>query len=101
MGWPGQGEVEAAAPQFDMEFDLRVTPPVAAAAAEGGSSSKAAGGERLALQLQRSPSSAAVAAAAAAVPAVLQLEEHWRPGSRQLGYVTVTRPLRQVSQVVM
>ncbi|WIA23821.1 hypothetical protein OEZ85_013489 [Tetradesmus obliquus] len=26
---------------------------------------------------------------------VLQLEEHWRPGSRQLGYVTVTRPLRQ------
>jgi hypothetical protein len=30
--------------------------------------------------------------------AVLQLEEHWRPGSWQLGYVTVTRPLRQVRQ---
>jgi hypothetical protein len=31
---------------------------------------------------------------------VLQLEEHWRPGSRQLGYVTVTRPLRQVGRFV-
>jgi hypothetical protein len=99
MGWPGQGEVEAAAPQFDMEFDLPVSPPAAAAAEGGSSSDAAAGAGGVTLQLQRSPSSAAVsaaAAAAAAVPAVLQLEEHWRPGSRQLGYVTVTRPLRQV-----
>ncbi|WIA44333.1 hypothetical protein OEZ86_007123 [Tetradesmus obliquus] len=98
MGWPGQGEVEAAAPQFDMEFELPVTPPVAAAAAGTQQQQQQQQGG-LALQLQRSPSganvAAAAAAAAAAVPAVLQLEEHWRPGSRQLGYVTVTRPLRQ------
>lgn len=95
MGWPGQGEVEAAAPTFDMEFQLPMPPPPPAAL-------DAAGAAQLQLQLQQPAEmqpglqAAAAAADADAGPAGLQLEDGWRPNNRQLGYVTVTRPLRQV-----
>jgi hypothetical protein len=111
MGWPGQGEVEAATPQFDVELDLPVASPQAAAAAaaaavtagflDDGDAAAAdtgeeGGGGLAAVQQQQQPRRRSQQ-----FPAELHLEEGWRRNSRQLGYVTVTRPLRQVRYMLV
>lgn len=120
MGWPGQGEFEAATPQFDLELELPGTPPVAAAAAvaaiygSGTSdqpsrpSLESVGAapdtmehmeQSLCPALRHSledTTGSSVGRLQMQLPTAIQPEDTWRPGDRQLGYVTVTRPIRQV-----